>query len=432
MPIELPNFLSKLSPKEFGNHLREYTELYLNPIKSWKKAYSQRKTGFDFTVLHIIYYTILVLIILKDFYLTIQITLLEVLVTLIPLTIFFFPFLICKRLFKIHKKWTKVFRVYLIIKFQFIPIFVLLILITKWSEFETFYILIENGIWLVWIGFIIVVPLINNISLLKKFFWIALNYIFLLLGFFLIGYSLYKLEPNDKFYSKVRFNTPNQEYRYNELKSSLSLYRIYDKGYIAKLEIIDDKSLIIKNVQFATIDLALIIEQNSRNQIIDKQMLLDSILTSRDSTYISNISNHKKDIVIDLNDKVLDSIRKNTDKYFYEDLKLYKKALDSSKFESNKNYFNLYYQYLKHYDSLFVNIEIPQKIISEMTPQSTLLINNKEIIAYYKLSNIFIFDRKDKLIEFKEKLDNRELKSNFLMNLLFYPLEKVLDLTDLY
>ena len=304
MPIDFPNFLARLNLKEFGNHLREYTELFLSPIKSWKKAYSQRKTGFDFTVLHIIYYSILTLVILKDFYLTIKIVLLEILVTLFPFFIFFFPFIICKRIFKIHKKWTKAFRVFLIIKFQFIPFLVLLILIAKWSEVESFYILIENGIWLVWMGFIIILPLINNISLLKKLFWIILNYIFILIGFFLIGYSLIQIEPNDRFFSKIRLNTPNQEYQYNEFKSSLSFYRIYDKGYISKLEIIDDNSVIIKNVQFATLELALIIGRNSRNQKIDQQKLLDSILKIRDSTYISSTGNHQKDTVINLNNKV--------------------------------------------------------------------------------------------------------------------------------
>jgi len=248
MPIEFPNFIAKLNPKEFGNHLKQYSELYANPIKSWKKAYSQRKTGYDFTILHIIYYSILVLILLKDFYLTAQIVLLEVLVTLIPLLIFITPFLISKKVFKIRKKWTELFRVFLVIKFQIIPPFVLLILFAKWSEIESLFILVENGIWVVWLCFILVVPFINNISFFLKLFWISMNYFSFLIGFFLIGLIFHFVEQDDKFFTKLQLNTPNQEYQNVWLESSLSMHRIYDKGYVTILQIIDENSVVLKNV----------------------------------------------------------------------------------------------------------------------------------------------------------------------------------------
>jgi len=92
----------------------------------------------------------------------------------------------------------------------------------------------------------------------------------------------------------------------------------------------------------------------------------------------------------------------------------------------------LYYEYLKHYENLFVNPEIPKEILANIKPQSTVVIDNEETVAYYELSDEYIYSNKNELKELKEKLDKRESKSNFILNLMFYPLEKILDFTELY
>lgn len=432
MPIDDPNFISKLNPKELGNHLRKYSELFINPVKSWKKAYTQRKSGFDFTTLNIIYYSILVLILLKDFYLTAQIVILEILVTLIPLLIFVVPFAISKKVFRFRKKWTKLFRVFLIIKFQFIPPFVLLVLFTKWSKIESFYILIENGIWFVWLGFILIVPIINKINPLKKLAWVAMNYVFLLFGFFLIGLIFHFAQPNDEFFTKLQLKTPNQEYQSVRLESSWTLNRIIDDGYIVVLQPLDSEFFSINRVQFASPELALIITQNSRNEIIKHQLEIDSILGKMDSTYISKRDSYELDSVITLNNQFLDSIRTKTNEYFYSDLNLYSKAKDSSAFKSNKEYFGLYYNSLKHYEELFTNIETTKKIVSTIEPQSTVQINGSEIVAYYDLPEEYVYEEKKRLMKLKDQLEKRESNSSFMLNLMFYPLDKILDLTGVY
>lgn len=432
MPIDVPNFISKLNPKEFGNHLRQYSELFINPTKSWKKAYSQRKSGFDFTTLNIIYYSILVLILLKDFYLTAQIVILEILVTLIPLLIFVVPFVISKKVFGFRKKWTKLFQVFLIIKFQFIPPFVLLVLLTKWREIESFYILIENGIWIVWLGFILIVPLINKINPLKKLAWVAMNYVFLLLGFFMIGLIFHFAQPNEEFFTKLQLKTPNQEYQSVWLESSWTLNRIVDDGYIAVLQPLDSNSFSINRVQFSTPELALIITQNSRNEIITHQLEIDSILVKLDSTYISKRDSYELDSVITLNNQFLDSIRTKTNEYFYSDLNLYSKAKDSSSFKSNKEYFELYYNFLKHYEELFTNIETTKKIVLTLEPQSTVQIKGSEIVAYYDLPEEYVYEEKKRLMKLKDQLEKRESNSSFMLSLMFYPLDKALDLTGIY
>jgi len=294
MQSDFLNFITKLNPKEFGNHLKLYSELYINPVESWKKAYSQGISGYDFIVLHVIYFSTLIFLLVKDFYLTSYLVLIEILLTLIPLIIFIIPFYIFKKLLKFRKKWTHLFRVLLLLKLQFFPLLILLILIAKWSKVEALYLLVDNTVGLIIIFFIIIVPIINPISVFYKLFWITINYLFFLIGVFLIGLGLYFVDTDGNIASKLQIITPNVEYENIWFKHSYFIYRIDDSGYVVILKTIDSSTIFLKKTQLATSELALIIIKNSQNELIRNIIKTDSLQSINDTSLKETKSNKYK------------------------------------------------------------------------------------------------------------------------------------------
>ena len=52
--------LPKLTIKELGSHLANYAKFYTNPIATWKQAIVNRKSAYNYVILHLIYYSIFV------------------------------------------------------------------------------------------------------------------------------------------------------------------------------------------------------------------------------------------------------------------------------------------------------------------------------------------------------------------------------------
>ena len=116
--------ISKLSVKTIGTHLANYASLYTKPLKTWRKVISNRKDGYDLMILHLIYYCIFLFLIIKNITTTISLVLLEAVITIIPTLVFITPFLLFVKLYKKKIRWTKMFRLFLILKLQFIPVFI--------------------------------------------------------------------------------------------------------------------------------------------------------------------------------------------------------------------------------------------------------------------------------------------------------------------
>lgn len=428
MPIDLTDIISKLNPRQLGAHLKTYANLYLKPIKSWKKAFSQRKEGYDFIILHLIYYTLLVILILQDIYLSIQIVILELIVTLIPILIFIIPFKLCTHLFRIRKTWIKLFWTFLVIKFQFIPPIVFLIIIYKWSNFEPLWIIVENIIMLIWLAFILVIPLIISLKPLQRFTWIVLNYVSFLIAFSAIVLTIEKSDEGEELLQKISIDTPDNEYTGVTLQSSL----ISDDKYLAVLT--DSVSnYYIMRVQFVTPELELEILKNDRNQDIKQWIISDSILSTIDSNYVQEPSKYKIDTdVLQINLATLDSLRNDYNKYFYKDLKMFKAYAESSQYKSNKEYFKLYYEYLSYYERLFTEFKTIEEIINTQKIERTLSLDSTKILVLYQLDSTFIFPRKAELNNLVLKLENRSLKTNFIGKILFFPIFFFMDIFNLY
>ena len=148
----MESLLSKFNYKEIGYHLANYADLFIKPLNCWRKAIDSGKQGYNFIVLHLIYYTLFILLFNQDLYYAIPLALFEVFYTLIPLIIFLPSFKVSSWLFNKKYSWKSLFRLLLVIKLQAIPICLVFIKLAIWSKEEIFYIYFQNFLGLIFLG----------------------------------------------------------------------------------------------------------------------------------------------------------------------------------------------------------------------------------------------------------------------------------------
>src|SRR5205085_6715566 len=174
------------------HHLKNYSKLYTNPLSVWRHVIGNRKSGYDLVVLHLIYYSIFLFFIVKDIKIAIPFTILEAAFTILPFLFFIVPFLFFVRVFKKAYKWDKLFRLFIILKLQFIPLFILLNLLNTVLKVEDIYLITDNIIWSLLISFIITFPLVSKIKIWQKILWLFGNYLFFLIA----SLAIYFLSSN--------------------------------------------------------------------------------------------------------------------------------------------------------------------------------------------------------------------------------------------
>ena len=76
-------------------------------------------------------------------------------------------------------------------------------LLIKWTDIEILYIIIENYIWLIFILFVLILPLLLKLSIVQKIIWIISNYIFSLLYFLGIYLIIVMLHSFDHLLTKM-------------------------------------------------------------------------------------------------------------------------------------------------------------------------------------------------------------------------------------
>ena len=417
----LPKILSKVNFKELGDNLKNYTDLYLKPISAWKKAFNQEKSGYNFTVLHIIYYTLLVLLIVQDIYLSIQLVILEIIITLIPLLFFLTPYKIGVKFFGVKERLIKVFRTFLIIKFQFIPSLCLMILLAKWSSSEILFIIFDNFIWGLCIGFIIAVPIICSLKLWQRLTWILLNYIFFLIGILIIGFVLSEFGDNDVLSKKLSNVTPNREYE--SIKRQSKTKFLFTDNEIVTILNVKDSLFHILAINPSSHYIKLAILQNSRNELIENWKKNDSIIANSNQSHTSESAKYKIDkdaIKLDLD--ILLKYYRYFNKKYDEDMQLYNVAKDSCIYTNNKEYFKYCYEYYSFYKSIFTNLNLTKKIIVNQKAKDLVHINGSNVVVLYELDSTLTYPNKLELNELEKKLEKRANQSDIIMRILFYPI----------
>jgi len=397
--FDVKDILLKLNVKEFGTHLSNYIDLYIKPLTVWRKIISNRSSSYNLTILHIFYYSIFVLIFInKPKSLISKYIVLEIIVTIIPFLVYLVPFKLFTQLFKKKVKWNRMFRLFLIFKLQFLPIIILLILFARWTKNESPYIIIENLAGLLWLFFIVILPLSLPLKKWQKILWIFNNYIFTIL--FSFGVFIFLKNINDlDFLEKISPNTPNQEYQIFNMKSPQSTYSIEDNYYLKIIN--NNKTSSQTENQFVSTELLnLYFSIYSKTELNDLKRQLDSM---------------------SLNIEKFTSLRKKINSEIRKDLELTNELKSSSNFKTNRKYFASINKYLIEYEKIFINKNIFNKL-NKRNPK-IIELKKDQFAILYEIDNSNLTELKNEYFKLEKGLDMRANKTHFLITKIFFPLE---------
>lgn len=425
----LVNLLSISSINDLRIHLSNIKNLYTSPVKTWRRIISFRNKASNFFILFIIYYTVLIFIVINDYALVFPIVIGELLLTLIPFSIFYIPFLLFTKIWNKRIKSDRLFKLLFILKIQFSIFLLLCFHLIKWTKMESPFILVNNFIVIVWVAFICILPFIVKISIYKKLLWTFTNYIFSLL-FFVLTYYLSNFIPDFNLLEKATtVNTPANEYTDFKSLYEYSDLHLSNEYFIGILNYSNTKKSYLRNTQFATTDLVLKIMDIDLKNKIEKLKVLKT-LTALDS--LNRISKIKKVIpTFNLNKELikinyLDSCRLAFNKKFFNDLSLTDSIMKKAKFVSNKNFFRMLNMQLVHFEKIYTSLDSINKIL-QTEPKYVIKADSNNFVLIFKLKNKNLTKRKDRIDATRESLEKREQISEFLPNLLIFPLNYVFD-----
>lgn len=434
--MSLPETIfEKLSLKDLGRHLANYLDLYIKPLTVWRKIISNRTTSYNLLILHIVYYALFTfLFIEKEIIFSIAYVIVEIGLTVIPFLIFLIPFLLFIKISNKKIKWTRLFRLFVILKLQFLPIVVLIVLFAKWSETESPLLLLDNTVWLLWISLIILLPLIMSLKIWFRAVWIIVNYVFFILFFVITSLLIERLNELEPLFEKLSINTPNGEFRNFSIKHNHSDLFIEDKYFLMIFRIPKKDKLEFVRAQFVTMPLYISFKQTkiNFNSIILKRT--DSLRKVKDTVdvgknWIDSLTLYPKSNELTL--AKLDSFKNSFDEIFFSDFKLTKQLKDSATYKSNRHHFQLYYDYLNNYQIPFHDLKKFFKIRNSKKIE-TVLLDNDHVGFMYQVDSMYYYEKKRDYLASKKSMENRTDKADFIMTILFYPVDLILDTFGFY
>lgn len=420
----LSEFLSKLSINELGKHFNNISELYTNPIKSWKRIISYRKESYDLFLLFVVYYSIIVSFIISNTKYIIPITILELVLTIIPFSFLYPPFLFFRKKWNKKIKSNRLFRLLFVLKIQFNILPFGLIILAKWTGIESLYIIIENLLWLILLIFISAFPLLLNLKIIQKTLWICTNYVFSLIFFLLLVLFSEKNSDFELLGEKIATQTPNTENLKFNNEYNFSDIEIDSKYYIALFDV-NNKKVVFRNTQFGTINLVYdIMQLNSRN-LKNKVRILDSLKRLPDNNIeIDSFSFHNEKI----NKIFLDSLRLKFDKLFYADLILTDSLKANALFNSNKKFYKLINSHLTYYDSIYTSEKAIKKIINTK-PEFIVETDENGYAVIFEYKDPIILKRKVEINKMRTEFERRENYSTFFQKIYTYPIVLFINIT---
>lgn len=422
--------LAKLSVKELGQHLSNYIDLYLSPLAVWRKIIGNRSSSYNLVILHIIYYSFFVLLVAqKPYGFSLLYVVIELGITIIPFLIFFLPFKLFTRLFNKKIKWNRLFRLFIILKLQFLPIFISIVLFARWSESEAPYTIIENLIWVLWIALIIVMPLLVAIKSWQKVLWIFVNYICFLFFLILFSSTVSRFVDLEATLDKVSITTPNNEFRSFQIQSPHSEMFIENDYVLLILKKPKNESLQIVRTQFVTLQLLASFKITEANQARRRLVKADSLRRTKDTiniskTWIDSLTVYPTRRELSL--AKLDTLKDEFDKMFDLDFELTKKLKDSAIFESNRRYFQSLHKYLDNYQRLFSDLGVFYKA-SKNENAEIVFLEDDYYASLNKIDSLYYVDIRTDYKTNENELERRAYKADFMSSLVLYPLHLISD-----
>lgn len=422
-------FLSNLSIKKIGIHLKNIANLYKKPITLWRKLINHKKDSYDFFLLIIIYYSIVVYFIVDNPKFVIPITVLELLLTLIPFSFLVLPFIYFRNKWCKKLKTNSLFRLIFVLKIQFGMIYIAILLFVKWAKIESPYVFIENFPFFLFLLFIIIPIIILKIKVYQKLIWILVNYIFFLFYFVFIFLIISKMPESDLdlLASKIVIETPTNDYQKFHEKYQYSDIYMDEKYFIGILHIDNEDNAYLRNVQFAKSSFVLElmkIDSKDFKDYVDKLKQLKS----QNNPNLTYSSNYRKTVVSLF---LMDSIKKNFDKSFYDDLRLTDSILKKAQFTSNVKIYKQHNRLLKHYDSIYKSSKFIENIVSKK-PEYLILSDEKNYIAIYSYHDSKIKKMVNDILLMRKQLLEREKWSVFFAEIFISPINFLFDKFNLY
>lgn len=415
----IQNIISNMNPTELGKHLHNYGTLYTKPLTVWKKIISNRSDGYNLLILHIIYFSFFVFFIVgkKD---TLIVTVFyEITIIIIPLLMFILPFLFFVKIFRLKYNWVKLFRLFLILKLQISPILYTLYILIKFIEIEDFYIVFENIVYVLWIAFIIIFPLIVRINLVKKIIWIVCNYLIFVLEITIFIAFLYQDNGAVKFFNKVKIDTPNNEYLSFKGKEMYPIELFNDSLYLIKFTRLKNAKFTAYRPQFVTNQLDISFKKTALDEL---RAALKKLNNGKPTKVLPNSRKLESLKIKSLTLSYLDTLKYELDKEFNALYVVSKRLEDSAKFESNRQYFRLLSNYLETYSSAYTDTTQILKVMMSSHKIIEIVHFDKDNFAYmYKINPTEYAKIKQKIMTYERNFEERANKSTFVVSILFFP-----------
>jgi len=429
--------IEKLNPTEIGNHLRNYLNLFIKPVSVWKKVFENDNDGYNLLILHLIYYCFFSYLFIHEFEAAIKYTLYEALFTVIPFSFFILPFLLYSKLFKKNYHGIKLFRLFLIIKMQFLPVLILIISLVEYLKSEPLYTIPVNFELIIWICFVVVVPGISQIKFWQKIIWAFTNYIFSLFCFLLIGYVLMSLNDT-QLLKKISYETPDSDYNTSpipELYSTLNLNDTRCLTVVKKNEPDRGKKLhnyYVTNPLYICFLGSKISETNAHiSKYNDLAAVINDIIKRKN--FPDSLRLSKKPLMNDYHfmpftKSRLDSFSITIDESFDTLLNAVTRFKDSAKFESNKRYFNLLFEYLNLYKNSYTSIAKISDMTSSKKADGLIYLEDSCYAIMFQVDSNYYNPVKKRLLTTQAAIERRSRKYNLFLQIYLWPLNPVIDL----
>ncbi|MEL0456344.1 hypothetical protein WJN01_08910 [Flavobacteriaceae bacterium SZ-1-7] len=436
------SFFNKNTINKIGEYFSVFIDLYIKPLKSWKRIISQRKTSLEYFIIYILFYSAIVYLISWDLEQAITKVFLTLILTLIPFLLLLIPFLVFTKLAKKRIKANRLYRLLVVFEIQLLPLIHFPNLVANWGDVELPYLISSNFLALQGLLCMFVLPLIIKINVWKKLCWIMCNYILVAI----FGYTMYKIHntPNDlsTILEKADYYTPKDEFGkiWSNYKKT-DWYLDKDMFYVFVKK--KDSGLVkINKVQFSTTYTSEFILQTLENKLNKLPLgYIKSIrpdifyndnpfeIYNKVTSYLESInSSHLFEPIGEKELNQLDSLQTEFNKIFYHDIKFMDSLQNYAKYKSNREYASYVSNYISQFDSIVTEEKQLKKLIETTTPYYKLKIDSSQYILAYNIDKELIKYPRKGIEDSNIKLYKRYNEDYYIIaNIIFYPLNKLIN-----